>query len=610
MTEAPSRDHRGENFPVASLLLSRAVRPKVLAFYRFVRTADDVADHPRLDAAEKLRRLDALEAALDDPATTDAAAQPMHASGVGVEEARRMLLAFRQDAVQRRYPDWAALEDYCARSANPVGRMLLRLHGGADEAAIRAADALCTALQILNHLQDLVPDRERLDRIYLPEPWMAAVVKEPPPQPSPATAGEGAVATRFSSPSPAVAGEGRGGGLLSQPRPNAVIQPFGEGDAAPRTSCPSVAIPAAEAAFFDPARAAPRRAVLDAALDRVEEALDRASALPRLIRARRLALESAVTLALARRLLARLRAADPVVRRVALTRADFAAAFLAAPRLGASDAAIVRARVGRAGSSFARGMRALGAGRRRALWAVYAFCRAVDDIADATMPDDEKHRALAACEAKLATPDCALSRELARAREAHALPAAECQAMIAGMRADSAPRVRIADGAALDLYCRRVAGSVGAMAVRIFGAPEAEGFGLSLGRTLQLVNILRDLDEDAARERVYLPLDRLAAQGVADGPAAAMLAHPGFAAVARSLAAEAEAGFANAEAELRGLNTRALQPARIMMWGYRRLLDRLIARGFTPPRPRPRLTRGEKLRMALAASGLARLHAA
>lgn len=526
----PTRDARSENFPVASLLLAPALRPKVLGFYRFVRMADDIADAPGLGAAEKLARLDALERALDDPATAEPAAREIHASGCGTAEARAMLAAFRQDAVQRRYADWAGLERYCAASAVPVGRMLLRLHGVGGPEAAAAADALCTALQVLNHLQDLVPDRDALDRVYLPEPWMALA-----------------------------------GG---------------------------------ETAFFDRANAARRREVLDAALDRVQERLEAAAGLPALIGSRRLAMEARVTLALARRLLARLRAADPVAGRVALGRADFARAFAAAPWPAPSDAALVRARVAAAGSSFARGMAALRGDRRRALWAVYAFCRAVDDIADGAMPEGEKRRFLADWRGKLARPDCALSRELARAREGYALPAGECEAMIAGMETDAAPRVRIADQAALDLYCRRVAGSVGAMAVRIFGAPEAAGFGLALGRTLQLVNILRDMDEDAARDRVYIPLDLLAAHGVADGEAARMMAAPGVAAAAGALAAQAAAGFARAEAELRGLDGRALLPARIMMWGYRRIFERLVARGFGPPRARPRLSAGEKARMA------------
>jgi squalene synthase HpnC len=532
----PTRDAGGENFPVASRLLAPALRPKVMGFYRFVRTADDIADST-LAPAEKLARLDALEAALDDPATAEPAAQPLHAAGTGTQEARAMLAAFRQDATQRRYADWAALEAYCAASANPVGRMLLRLHGVTDPAAIAASDALCTALQILNHLQDLVPDRDTLDRVYLPEPWMALA-----------------------------------GG---------------------------------EAAFFAPGTATARRAVLDAALDRVEERLDAAAGLPAGIASRRLSMEAAVTLALARRLLARLRAGDPVASRVALGKADFARGFAAAPFGAPSDAAVVRARVAAAGSSFAKGMAALRGDRRRALWAVYAFCRAVDDIADGAMPHDEKRRFLADWRGKLARPDCALSRELARARDRYALPVEECEAMIAGMETDAAPRLRLPDAAALDLYCRRVAGSVGAMAVRIFGAPQAAEFGLALGRTLQLVNILRDMDEDAARDRVYLPADLLAAQGVVGGDAVAMMAQPGIATAARAIAAEAEAGFARAEAELRTFDTPALLPARIMMWGYRRIFDRLVARGFGPPRTRPRLTPGEKARMAAFALRLA-----
>src|SRR3954451_15135001 len=240
----PTRDHDAENFPTASLLLARPLRAKVMAFYRFVRIADDVGDSPDLPAAEKIARLDAMEAALDDPATVVPEARRMHEAGGGVAEARLMLSAFRQDATQTRYADWAELEDYCRRSADPVGRMLLRLHGDGDNAAANAAaDGLCTALQVLNHLQDLVPDRASLDRIYLPESWMAIAGGEP--------------------------------------------------------------------AFFDPKNTARRREVLDAALDRVEEELDRASALPRLLRSRRLAIQSAMTIGCGRHLLAKLRKAAP-----------------------------------------------------------------------------------------------------------------------------------------------------------------------------------------------------------------------------------------------------------------------------------------------------------
>ena len=533
---APNRDHDTENFPTASLILARPVRARVMAFYRFVRMADDIADSATIAPADKLARLDAMGAALADPATTFPEAAQMHALAVGTDEATLMLDAFRQDARQARYEDWAALEHYCARSANPVGRMLLRLHDVASDAGHAASDGLCTALQVLNHLQDLVDDRAAIGRVYLPQSWMALA-----------------------------------GG---------------------------------EAAFFDPGNPH-RREILDAALDRVEEQLDRAQNLPRLVAgAWRLAWQSSITIALARRLLVKLRAADPVLGRVALGRPDFARAALAGPLGLPADAPLVAGRVARAASSFARGMKALRGERRRALWGVYAFCRAVDDIADGAMPETEKRRFLADWRAKLDQPDCVLSRELAFACTAFGVPRAECEAMIAGMETDAADRLRIEDEAGLDLYCRQVAGSVGAMAVRIFGAPDAEQWGLRLGHTFQLTNILRDVDEDARRERVYIPLSLLRQAGIADGPAADILAAPGFAAICARLAAQAEAGFARAAAEMPQYDSAALLPAKVMMWGYERLFRRMLERGWTGSRARPRLTRAEKLRMAGMALGL------
>lgn len=530
--EAPNRDHDTENFPTASLILAKPVRAKVIAFYRFVRMADDIADSPSLEPAEKIARLDAMEAALDNPATALPVAAVMHREQVGTEEARRVLSAFRQDARQQRYAEWADLEDYCTRSADPVGRLLLRLHGAESAEAKHAADGLCTALQILNHLQDLVPDRETLDRVYLPQSWLALA-----------------------------------GG---------------------------------EAAFFETGNTR-RREILDAALDRVEDQLDRAAALPRLVESRRLRMQSTMTIGLARRLLAKLRAADPVLGRVALGRPDFLREALAAPFAPASDSEVVAERVSRAGSSFARGMATLKGDRRRALWGVYAFCRAVDDIADGRMPEPEKRRLLAGWRRKLTAPDCASSRELLWAREAFDIPLAECEAMIAGMETDAGDRVRLPDEPALDLYCRRVAGSVGAMSVRIFGDPKAEAWGLALGHTFQLTNILRDVDEDAVRDRVYIPATALRKAGIPEGPAKSIVEHPAFAAICKELAGRAVGGYLQAEALLPRHDAEALRPARVMMWGYRRILDHMLARGWSLPRVRARLTKGEKLRMAVFA---------
>lgn len=166
---------RDENFPVGSRLLRRDLRPHVARFYAFARAADDVADDPALAPPEKLRRLDAFEAALDGrPGPPEGAAlrASLAETGVSDRHARDLLAAFRHDATESRCADWAALARYCAHSAHPVGRFMLDLHG--EGAATHApSDALTAALQVLNHLQDLGEDRRRLDRIYLPLDWMA-----------------------------------------------------------------------------------------------------------------------------------------------------------------------------------------------------------------------------------------------------------------------------------------------------------------------------------------------------------------------------------------------------------------------------------------------------
>ncbi|MCC5976923.1 MAG: squalene/phytoene synthase family protein [Salinarimonas sp.] len=550
---APTKTHRDENFPVASHLIARPLRRAVLAFYRYVRAADDIADDGDLSGDEKLARLDTFERALIAGDADEPLAAALHemdaAFGAGIEEARMLLDAFRQDAVKTRYADWAELRDYCRRSADPVGRFLLRLHGEHRQPdgarAQKAADALCTALQILNHLQDLEKDRAALDRIYLPTPWLDLA-----------------------------------GG---------------------------------EAAFFDPANGEGRRAVIDATLDRVDRLLDEARFLPGMVRSRRLAAESAVTLELAVRLAARLRSGDPVVTRVKLGKADVLRATgtaLARLPLRRRDPApgITGRIVAASGSSFRIGMAALPGERRRAIHAVYAFCRVIDDIADGCAPVAEKRAFLATWRAEIdALPDApqtAIGRELARAMRAHDLPRAEFHALLDGMEADAQPRVRIEDDAAFALYCRRVAGAVGVLSIHIFGAPQARDFAITLGHTLQTVNVLRDVADDAAMERVYVPLSRLAALGLADAPAETLIRDPRFAEVCEALAQEAQAGFVEVDAMLAGLDRARLKPAILMMEGYRKLFDRMQARGFTQPGERLRL--GWRDKLALAGKALRR----
>ena len=171
--ETPSGKGRStENFPVGSLLIRRDLRSHVHAFYQFARNADDIADNPTLTADEKVRRLDRMAAILDGaPGKDSPAATAMRESLVETRMTARhchdVLRAFRLDATKLRYHDWNDLMAYCRYSASPVGRHLLDLHGESRE-TWPASDALCSALQVLNHLQDCADDYRLLDRVYLP----------------------------------------------------------------------------------------------------------------------------------------------------------------------------------------------------------------------------------------------------------------------------------------------------------------------------------------------------------------------------------------------------------------------------------------------------------
>lgn len=174
---ASGKGHSDENFPVASILIAPRYRPPVMAFYRFARTADDVADHPTANAREKLRLLEQMRATLmgkhdkDGPAL--ALREALAARGLPSTHAQDLLEAFRRDVVKSRYANWDELMDYCRYSAAPVGRMVLDIHGE-SHATWPANDALCSALQVINHLQDCAKDYRLIDRVYLPEEDLAA----------------------------------------------------------------------------------------------------------------------------------------------------------------------------------------------------------------------------------------------------------------------------------------------------------------------------------------------------------------------------------------------------------------------------------------------------
>ena len=174
---ASGKGHRDENFPVASFLIAPPHRAAVMAFYRFARAADDVADHAHASADEKLARLHAMRATIlgTSDAEPDARGlrETMAARRLDPVHALDLLAAFIQDVTQRRYASWDALIGYCRLSAMPVGRYVLDVHGE-DRATWPFSDALCAALQVINHLQDCAKDYAALDRVYLPLDLMAA----------------------------------------------------------------------------------------------------------------------------------------------------------------------------------------------------------------------------------------------------------------------------------------------------------------------------------------------------------------------------------------------------------------------------------------------------
>ncbi|MBI0435384.1 presqualene diphosphate synthase HpnD [Roseomonas sp. KE0001] len=276
----------------------------------------------------------------------------------------------------------------------------------------------------------------------------------------------------------------------------------------------------------------------------------------------------------------------------------------ALPLQAVPEAEALRAQV--SGSSFYAAMRLMPRREREAMFAIYAFCRQVDDIAD----DGTRPRALRARELDRWRADlAALYAGAPAGRAAFLAPAvrdfglrqADFLAVIDGMAMDVEADLRAPDEATLDLYCDRVASAVGRLSTRVFGMEEAPGLALArdLGRALQLTNILRDLDEDAAIGRLYLPAELLRQAGIESDDPATVLADARVEAACRVLAGRAEAYFATADRLLRGRPRGRLLAPRLMQAVYSALLRDMRAAGWAPPRRRVRI--GKPRLLALVA---------
>ena len=258
---------------------------------------------------------------------------------------------------------------------------------------------------------------------------------------------------------------------------------------------------------------------------------------------------------------------------------------------GAGDAEAlrhVRALTRAAGSSFYWAMRILRRERRDAMFAIYAFCREVDDIADGEAPAAEKLAQLDAWRAEIhrlydGTPGRVTARALIAPTRRYALERKDFLAVIDGMEMDARGFAAGPAMAELEAYCDRVAGAVGLLSIRAFGAagPRGRDFALSLGGALQLTNILRDLKQDAALGRLYVPAELLDRHGIDERDPDMVLVSTALPAVCDELAAVARRRYGDAARALEDCPRRPLRPAVVMMMHYRRILDRLVQRGWT-----------------------------
>ena len=472
------KTHRDENFPVASWIIHPRHRALILAFYNFVRTADDIADHATLGEHEKLAYLDLLEAELlgrgdSQPeavnlrrALAERSMPPRHALDV--------LIAFRMDVTKLRYETWDEVIHYCRYSAMPVGRFMLDVHGESTS-TWAASDALCAGLQINNHLQDCGKDYRNLNRVYLPRDALAAA--------------------------------------------GASVETAGRGRARRRRCCNACIRWRA----------------------RTEILLDESKSLAAEVKDFRLGLEISVIQAFADKIVGLLKVARSPERESASRpgrtarlqrrrngrRADppgdgTSACFKTGGRRMTLETAAAHASYGTSasGSSFYAAMRILPREQREAMFQIYSFCRQVDDIADSDGPRPERLAALQRwrddIDALYQGHPPARLRDYAASVQSFGLQREDFLAIVDGMEMDVPQDIRAPDLATLDLYCDRVASAVGRLSVRVFGLARDDGIVLAhhLGRALQLTNILRDIDEDAAIGRLYLPREGLLHAGI------------------------------------------------------------------------------------------------
>ena len=573
-----------ENFTVGSFLLPRALRRHVAAIYAFARAADDMADEGDLTREERLARLDAWEWALEEAyrgrptepvfvALADTAAR----FAIPIAPFRRLLRAFRSDVDFRPFATFEDLRAYCRDSADPVGHLILYLFGHGDEARQALSDRICTGLQLANFWQDVSVDA-RKGRVYVPREDL----------------------DRF----------GVSEDDLLHGRDDAQLR-----------ALLAFEVERARAhlveglALADTVQARLAREVRMfaggglAILDRIEaDGFATSVRRPTLSKADKAGV-------LLRGLLGRgamgARAAGERARRAHAARALQPASalhHLDGPRLQAAYD-FCRDVTQKSSSNFFSAFKLLGPVQRDALFAVYAFCRFVDDVADdARAPDPQA--LLDLWRGELAnvyagTPTRKVGVALVDAVARFGLERRHFEDILRGVEMDLTAR-RFLTFEQLEEYCYLVASAVGLLCIEIFGHsnPAARGYAVDLGLAFQLTNILRDVEEDAQRGRIYLPLEDLRQFGVEEEELLAGRYSPKIAALLAFECGRARAFYLRAHGTLPPEDRRSLAVAEAMCAIYERLLHRIEARRFDVFGRRVALPAYEKV--SLAAFGWAR----
>ncbi|MCX8071978.1 MAG: presqualene diphosphate synthase HpnD [Candidatus Binatia bacterium] len=564
-----ARNHY-ENFPLGSYLLPRRLRDAIAAIYAFARVADDLADEGEKTPDQRLAALDAWEAQLDacvagqpESPIFVALADTIQRFSLAVEPFKALLEAFRYDAQFRPFATYADLLQYCTRSANPVGHLVLCLFGYRDAERQQLADRICTGLQLANFWQDVSVDAAR-GRVYLPKEELQ----------------------RFGLSI---------GDILEHGADRERFRGLMEFQVARARTLLESGLSLAEHVSADLARevrlfAHGGLAILDRIVRIDYDVLHQRPTLSAWDKARLL-----------------WQFAKPTPRRPFLLLDD------RSPTSLQRDYRYCEEVTRRSSSNFYYAFHLLPAQKRRALYAVYAFCRFVDDVADRSDPAWSPAAGIQRWRDEVGavfhgTPRHPISRALADSVRRFPLQERYFHELIDGVETDLRPR-SYETWEELRTYCYRVASTVGLLCIEIFGylSPSARQYAIDLGIAFQLTNILRDVREDAERGRIYIPRCDLVQFDCSEGD---LLQGRYSSRVASLLAFEcgrARAYYLRARAALAPEDQRSLAAAEAMRLIYQRLLARIEAQNFDVFRQRVTLPRYEKVSLALAAWGRSQL---